>query len=213
MAAVGSGDLATVDSGVLPVAPGGDAEEIAPPPSVEGPLATAPTGAARPWWQNLSVNPRKIWFMVILISGISFAGYVLGKVLGTDRGLLLTAAVGGLVSSTAVSLSYAQRSKEAPALSRQFAIGILLANSIMPLRLLLVTVVIAPALLKVLTIPMLAMVLVAGMIEGVGQRSSARRAEMEKARRDYIDAIERTNQIARERYFGPGPGGAPVGPA
>ncbi|RMG11725.1 MAG: DUF4010 domain-containing protein, partial [Planctomycetota bacterium] len=118
--------------------------------------APAPADQA-PWYRDLSVHPRKIWFMVILISGISFAGYVLGKVLGAGRGLILTGVVGGLVSSTAVSLSYAQKSRTSPEHSRQLAIGILLANAIMPVRLLVVVGVIAPLLLGPLALPLLAM--------------------------------------------------------
>jgi uncharacterized membrane protein (DUF4010 family) len=101
--------------------------------------------------------------MVILISGISFSGFVLGKLLGTGRGLILTGVVGGLASSTAVSLSYSQKSTESPELSRQFAIGILLANAIMPVRLLVVVGVIALPLLSKMALPLLAMSVVGGL--------------------------------------------------
>ncbi|MCA8926105.1 MAG: DUF4010 domain-containing protein [Planctomycetes bacterium] len=115
------------------------------------------------WWHALSLTPRKIWWMVVLISGVSFVGYVLGQALGAGRGLLLTGAVGGLVSSTAVTLSFAQRSTDRPDLSRQLAAGILVANALMPLRLLLVTSLIAPSLFVPSAIPMLGMVGVVGL--------------------------------------------------
>ena len=59
-------------------------------------------------------NPHEIWTMVILVTGISLAGYMLAKVFGSTKGTLLAGFVGGLVSSTAVTLSLARRSREHP---------------------------------------------------------------------------------------------------
>jgi len=59
-------------------------------------------------------NPHEIWIMVILVTGISLAGYLLAKVFGAKKGTLLAGLVGGLVSSTAVTLSLARRSREHP---------------------------------------------------------------------------------------------------
>jgi uncharacterized membrane protein (DUF4010 family) len=77
------------------------------------------------------LNPREIWLMVIFISGINFAGYVLGKVLEARRGILLTGLVGGLASSTAVTLGFSQRSREEPLLARAFVLGITAASVLM----------------------------------------------------------------------------------
>ncbi|MGE0710550.1 MAG: DUF4010 domain-containing protein [Planctomycetota bacterium] len=143
-------------------------------PVASGPQARGPASGATPtemkpheggdsWWRDLSITPRKVWWMVILIGAVGFTGYVLGQTLGTRAGLLLTAVVGGMVSSTAVSLSYAERSKEQDELSPQLAMGILAANAVMPLRLLVMVAVIAPALARSLALPLLAMVAVAGV--------------------------------------------------
>lgn len=83
------------------------------------------------------LNPRQVWYMVVLIAGIGFLGYVLVKVLGPKRGLTLTGLTGGLVSSTAVTLSFSQKSKEAPELGKTFASAIVLACSIMFPRILI----------------------------------------------------------------------------
>lgn len=154
----GAQDVAQVSSATpAPVT----TKTVAPTPTPTPPAATAAApGTPQPWWAALTVHPRKIWYMVVLISAISFTGYILGQLLGTDRGLTVTAVVGGMVSSTAVSLSYSQRSQERPELAPQFAIGILLANTIMPLRLLVVVGIIAPALLKYLAMPLMALVAV-----------------------------------------------------
>jgi uncharacterized membrane protein (DUF4010 family) len=77
------------------------------------------------------LNPRAIWLMVVFISGINFAGYVLSKVLEARRGILLTGLVGGLASSTAVTLGFSQRSREEPRLSRAFVLGIAAASVLM----------------------------------------------------------------------------------
>lgn len=77
------------------------------------------------------LNPREIWLMVIFISGINFSGYILSKALEARRGILLTGLVGGLASSTAVTLGFSQRSREEPRLSRAFILGITAASVLM----------------------------------------------------------------------------------
>jgi uncharacterized membrane protein (DUF4010 family) len=83
-------------------------------------------------------NAHKTWMLVILISGISFLGYVLSKLIGADKGIPLSGFVGGLVSSTAVTVSSAKRSKTAEALSEPLALGIVLACAVMVPRVALV---------------------------------------------------------------------------
>ncbi|MBX3390075.1 MAG: MgtC/SapB family protein [Phycisphaeraceae bacterium] len=81
-----------------------------------------------------AINPYKIWLMVVLVTGISLCGYVALRVFGTKSGTLLAALLGGLVSSTAttVSVSRMVRSKGASAASAAPAIA--LANSVMLVR-------------------------------------------------------------------------------
>lgn len=59
-------------------------------------------------------NLREIWIMVILVTGISLGGYLLDKILGPTKGTLISGVIGGLVSSTAVTLSLSQRSRKHP---------------------------------------------------------------------------------------------------
>ena len=80
------------------------------------------------------INPYKIWLMVVLIAGLNFMGYVLVKVLGNEHGLVVTGILGGLVSSTAVTLSFAQRSRQEPAMSSAFVLAIVVSWTIMFLR-------------------------------------------------------------------------------
>jgi len=56
-------------------------------------------------------NPFRLWFIVVLITGVDLAGYILEKAIGQKKGWILTSIVGGFVSSTATTQSLAQQSK------------------------------------------------------------------------------------------------------
>lgn len=99
------------------------------------------------------LNPYKIWSMVVLISGISFLGYVLVKVVGSSRGVGLTGLLGGLVSSTAVTLSFAQRSQKNAQLAKPFALAITIAWAVMFARVLVVVGALSRPLLRVVWLP------------------------------------------------------------
>ncbi len=94
------------------------------------------------------INPYKIWWMVVLISGLNFASYILVKVVGAEHGIGLTGLLGGLVSSTAVTLGFAQRSRTQPEQAPALALGILVAWTVMFFRVVLLAAVIAPALAR-----------------------------------------------------------------
>jgi len=101
------------------------------------------------------LNPRLIWYMVIFISGISFVGYFFIKLLGKDRGIILTGLLGGLVSSTAVAFSLSKKSVLQPLLSYHYAIGIVLASTMMFIRVFIIVLVLNSALVSNLWIPLL----------------------------------------------------------
>jgi uncharacterized membrane protein (DUF4010 family) len=84
------------------------------------------------------INPYKIWLMVVLIAGLNFLGYVLVKVLGNEHGVVLTGVLGGLVSSTAVTLSFSERSRREPEMSRAFVLAIVVAWTIMFFRVVII---------------------------------------------------------------------------
>ena len=91
-------------------------------------LPLLPDQALGPWG---ALNPRSIGILAILISAISFAGYVAMRVLGARHGLGLTGLLGGLVSSTAVTLSFAGRARARPGLTIGCAVAIVLASASM----------------------------------------------------------------------------------
>lgn len=100
------------------------------------------------------LNPYRIWLMVVFISGISFLGYVLMKVIDPRRGIGITGFLGGLVSSTAVTLSFAQRSRDDKTLTRSFALAIIIAWTVMFVRVIIEVAAINWALLQVLWMPL-----------------------------------------------------------
>ncbi|HEY6562513.1 MAG TPA: MgtC/SapB family protein [Polyangiaceae bacterium] len=102
------------------------------------------------------INPFQVGLMVVLIASISFTGYVATRVFGARRGLAVTAVFGGLVSSTAVTLSFAGRARRAPELVPIAAAAIVLASTIMFARILVEVGVIYPPLLRSLLLPVLA---------------------------------------------------------
>src|SRR5512133_446563 len=102
------------------------------------------------------LNPHDIGLYVILISGISFMGYAGIRLLGPERGLGLTGIVGGLVSSTAVTLSLAGRSREHDELCESASLAVILASTIMFLRVMVIVAVVDASLVRQVAPPMIA---------------------------------------------------------
>ena len=93
------------------------------------------------------LNPYKIWWMVVLIASISFAGYFAMRVGGTEKGILFTSLFAGLASSTALTLHFSRLARQTPQISALLSSGILLACGTMYLRKLLYCAMINPTLL------------------------------------------------------------------
>jgi len=113
-------------------------------------LPILPRRAYDPWG---AFNPYEIWWMVVLISAISFAGYFAVKIAGGGRGILLTGMLGGLVSSTAVTLSLSRMAKATPEGHRIFAAGVIAASTTMFPRILIIAGLLRPQLSELLLGP------------------------------------------------------------
>jgi uncharacterized membrane protein (DUF4010 family) len=114
-------------------------------------------------------NPYKIWLFVVFISGMGFVGYILIKVFGSKNGIGLTGFFGGIVSSTAVTLSFAGISKKFNDLkmTELFVFAVIVANAVMFVRVLIEVYVIDKLLLPYLLLPMVVMILVSLIFAGV----------------------------------------------
>lgn len=101
-----------------------------------------------------AINPFSVGLMVVMIAGLSFAGYVAMRLLGTNRGILVQAAVGGLASSTAVTIAFANRTKHNPELAPMAAGGIAIASMIMIVRVAVLVALVNISLLPSLAVPL-----------------------------------------------------------
>lgn len=101
-----------------------------------------------------SLNPRTIGLLVLLILGIGFVGYFAVRMLGTRAGLLLTAAAGGLTSSTAVTVSFARMATTRGAPHALLGVGIALACAAMAPRIVVEVAIVHPALLPAVIPPL-----------------------------------------------------------
>lgn len=101
------------------------------------------------------LNPHTIWLFVVFISGIGFVGYVLIKMVGPGKGIWLTGLLGGLASSTALTLNLAGRSRENEDFAPDFTLGIVLSWAVMYVRLYLICVFLSSSLARPLLLPLL----------------------------------------------------------
>jgi uncharacterized membrane protein (DUF4010 family) len=109
-------------------------------------------------------NPREMWLMVVLVVGLSLAGYIALKFFGEKVGVLAGGLLGGLVSSTATTVSWAKRSRNDSATSRVAAVVIGIASTVVFARVLVEVSAVARPFLRQVAPPVL--VLMAAMAAG-----------------------------------------------
>ena len=99
------------------------------------------------------LNYRDVGWIIVIISSLSFVGYLLLKFGGMQQGILITALLGGLFSSTMVAWIFGARSRESPGLVKTYAAGILLSSTIMYVRVVALAALFNPGLAFQLAIP------------------------------------------------------------
>ena len=97
------------------------------------------------------VRPRQLWAVVLFFSGLSFAGYIARRIVGPAHGYALTGLLGGLLSSTSVTLTHARASRAIPGHGPALASGVLAACTVLVPRVLVAVAVLAPMLVRPLT--------------------------------------------------------------
>ena len=117
----------------------------------------------KPYGPYGAFNPFNIWLMVVLVSGLGFAGYVAVRIFGENRGLAMTGLLGGLASSTATTLAMSRESRERPELGRVCALAVILACTVMLARVAFLVGAVSPVLLAT-TAPWLAFMAVPAIV-------------------------------------------------
>jgi uncharacterized membrane protein (DUF4010 family) len=105
-------------------------------------LPILPTG---PFDRLGGIKPQELWLLVLFFTGINFAGYLARRAVGSAQGYPFTGLLGGLVSSTAVTFTFARLSRSEPALSRALAIGAVGASAMLFPRVLIAALVLNPS--------------------------------------------------------------------
>ncbi|AJY45764.1 MgtC/SapB family protein [Martelella endophytica] len=108
-------------------------------------LPLLPDRAIDPWG---GFNPFAVWLMTVMIAALSYAGYAAMRIAGPDRGILFAGATGGVVSSTATTLSFARISVSEPALARKLAGAASIAGGLSLVRCFVIASAVAPVLAK-----------------------------------------------------------------
>ena len=109
------------------------------------------------------LNPHEIWLMVVLVVGISLGGYIGYKFLGPRAGLILSGLLGGIISSTATTASYARRTIGQPAMVPAAATVICLATGVSFVRVLLEVAVVSRTLLPAVAPVLIGLTVVSGL--------------------------------------------------
>lgn len=129
------------------------------------------------------LNPREIWYMVILVVGISLGGYMLYRAVGTRAGLLLGGVIGGLISSTATTVSYARRAAKDCSVASSATVVIMLATCVMFVRVLSEVAIVARDAFWSIAPPLLAMlalsVIMASLMMLISSRDPVKLPEQE----------------------------------
>ena len=99
-------------------------------------------------WFN-AFNPREAWLMVVLIVGMSLGGYIAYMFLGQNAGIFLGGFLGGAISSTATTISYSKQAQSAPSSRITSAIVIMIASTVVFIRVLAEIAIVSPTFLKV----------------------------------------------------------------
>lgn len=123
-------------------------------------LVVLPILPAGPFGPSPGIRPQELWALVLIVSGIGFFGYIAVRWAGPEKGWGLAGLLGGLVSSTGVTLSFSRESRSEGAAHGPLAVGVVAACSLVPFRVALLASLLSPAIgrevLPLLSLPMAA---------------------------------------------------------
>ncbi len=137
-------------------------------------LPILPEGPFGPWG---GIKPRGLWTIVVIFSGLNFLGYLARRSVGAERGYGVTGLIGGVISSTAVTLDFSRTSRRDASVGNALAIGVIGACTVLLPRVTIVSAVLNPAVARAL-IPYLLPAFIAGaIIVAIALRRPAKAAQ------------------------------------
>lgn len=137
-------------------------------------LPLLPAGPFGPW---NAVRPREVWLLVLFFSGLSFIGYIARRAIGSRHGYAVAGLLGGLISSTNVTFTFARTSRSHAALGLSLGIGAVAACTVLFVRVGVATLVLNPELARVLIAYLVPPFAIGLLAFGVGQRASDRESD------------------------------------
>jgi uncharacterized membrane protein (DUF4010 family) len=145
-----------------------------------------------------TLNPYELWWAVVVVAGLSFAGYIAIRLVGTRLGILATGLFGGLASSTSTTLALARLVRSQGALAPVAAVGVVLAGSVTFLRILVLAAIFEPGLIAPLALPM-------GVMAATGLLGAAAihlRSDRKGKTEDEIEGIANPLELKAALSFG-----------
>lgn len=137
-------------------------------------LPLLPAGPFGPW---NAVRPREVWLLVLFFSGLSFIGYIARRAIGSRHGCAVAGLLGGLISSTNVTFTFARTSRSHAALGLSLGIGAVAACTVLFVRVGVATLVLNPELARALIAYLVPPFAIGLLAFGVGQRASDRQSD------------------------------------
>lgn len=120
------------------------------------------------------IRPRELWMVVLIFSGVNFVGYLARRAMGDTRGYQVAGALGGLVSSTAVTFSFSRLSREEPEHSFALAAGTVAASTVLILRVSVMLLVLNAALAPAVAVGLWPMLVAGVLLLLIGHRRFGR---------------------------------------
>jgi uncharacterized membrane protein (DUF4010 family) len=133
-------------------------------------LPVLPEGPFGPWG---GIKPRALWMIVVIFSGLNFLGYLARRSVGAERGYGVTGLLGGVISSTAVTLDFSRASREDASVGAALAVGVIGACTVLLPRIAIVSAVLNPSVARSLIPYLLPAFIVGAIIVAIALRRPA----------------------------------------
>jgi uncharacterized membrane protein (DUF4010 family) len=140
-------------------------------------LPLLPEGPFGPWG---GIKPRGLWTIVVIFTGLNFLGFLARRSVGAERGYGVTGLIGGVISSTAVTLDFARTSRRDTSVGDALAVGVVGACTVLLPRITIMSVVLNPDVARSLVLYLLPAFVAGAIIVGVALRRPAKAAHRDE---------------------------------